>query len=218
MAGHTSRWSRVLVPAEAGTDERYTPQWFLDLVVEILGEIDLDPCADPRRRVPAERHFTKDDDGLAQGWSGRVFLNPPFSDATTWLKHLCVYAESGAVTEAVVLVPVTSLGTSGAELLMRRTASCVTVCKARFGFLNNDYEQLPEGTPVPMSVVYVGPDAERFLRLTSDIGYGLLVHQPHPQHKQRQCSYCGAIFTAQRSTAKFCGATCRSKAHKRKNS
>ena len=189
------------------------PEWFLDLVVEILGEIDLDPCADPRKRVPAARHFTKEDDGLAQGWSGRVFMNPPLSDATTWFKHLCVYAESGAVTEAVVLVPVTSLGTTGAELLMGRTASCVTVCKNRFGVLDGDYQELAVGIPVPMSVVYLGNQSDRFLELTSSIGYGLVAHQPHPQHKQRQCIECGVIFTAQRSTAKFCGATCRSRAH-----
>ena len=60
------------------TDERFTPFWVLDLVVEVMGGIDLDPCADPRKRVPATRHFTKEDDGLEQNWSGRVFLNPPF--------------------------------------------------------------------------------------------------------------------------------------------
>ena len=40
-------------------DERYTPEWILKMVEAILGGIDLDPAADPRKRVNAINHFTK---------------------------------------------------------------------------------------------------------------------------------------------------------------
>ena len=72
MAGHTSRWSRILVPADAGTDERYTPDWFLDRVVEILGEIDLDPALTPD---DVFQHVTSQQRWMDQGGVD-VFLNP----------------------------------------------------------------------------------------------------------------------------------------------
>lgn len=56
-------------------DEWLTPKWVLDP----LGAFDLDPCASVVRPWDtAAKHYTIDDDGLSQEWSGRVWLNPPF--------------------------------------------------------------------------------------------------------------------------------------------
>lgn len=62
--------------AENTTDEWYTPREIIDS----LGPFDLDPCA-PVARLwdTASCHYTKEDDGLAQEWVGRVWLNPPYS-------------------------------------------------------------------------------------------------------------------------------------------
>ena len=58
------------------SDEWYTPKEILDL----LGGFDLDPCApvEPLYRTAAVM-YNRNDDGLAQTWHGRVFLNPPYS-------------------------------------------------------------------------------------------------------------------------------------------
>ena len=38
-----------------------------------MGGIDLDPCADPLRRVPASNHFTKEQNvGSTVGWKALV--------------------------------------------------------------------------------------------------------------------------------------------------
>lgn len=211
-----SSWSYLPRKGEGTcSDERYTPQWVLDLALAVMGGIDLDPCADPLKRVPATQHYTKEDDGLERAWAGKVFLNPPYSGSSHWFKHLCIYAESGAVTEAMVLVPVTSLGSKGARLLMKRTASCLTLFDRSFNFLGMDYEELPTTSPIPLCLVYIGTNATRFLEHTSDRGYGMLVHKPHPRHFQKQCAYCGKPFVAKRSTARYCGATCRKESHRR---
>lgn len=58
------------------TDEWYTPKEIIDS----LGEFDLDPCAPVNPLWPTARnHFTKNDDGLSREWTGRVWLNPPYS-------------------------------------------------------------------------------------------------------------------------------------------
>jgi hypothetical protein len=58
--------------------EWYTPP----LVFEAMGVVfDLDiasPGADVVPWIPALRHLTPADDGLAQPWEGFVFMNPPF--------------------------------------------------------------------------------------------------------------------------------------------
>ena len=86
---------------------------------EVLGEISLDPasCALANETVKAVRYFTKDDDGLAQAWSGRVWLNPPYSLEGTprgmvsprerivklWIQRLIAEYKGGHVSEAILL-------------------------------------------------------------------------------------------------------------------
>ena len=62
------------------SDEWYTPPHIVGCVIATMGAIDLDPCSNSRATptIPARRHFTIDDDGLAQEWHGRVYVNPPY--------------------------------------------------------------------------------------------------------------------------------------------
>lgn len=82
------------------TDEWFTPP----AVFDALGiEFDLDPAA-PSGGVPwipAARHFSKEDDGLAQPWDGRVWLNPPYGRATAaWLERLADHGDGIALVFA----------------------------------------------------------------------------------------------------------------------
>jgi hypothetical protein len=90
------------------TAEHYTPREVLDAVLDVLGEIDLDPCAErkgARANVPARNHFTRKDDGLAQQWRGRVFMNPPYGyEPPKWVDRLLESHKSGEVTEAIALL------------------------------------------------------------------------------------------------------------------
>lgn len=87
------------VPQEQTTsDDYYTPAW----VFERMGiRFDLDVCAPPGGIpwIPADRFYTQEDDGLASPWSGRVWMNPPYSDVTPWWDR---FAEHG---NGVGLVP-----------------------------------------------------------------------------------------------------------------
>ena len=61
--------------------EWYTPSTVLDRVIACLGDIDLDPCADPDHQVPSLSHFDDKSwqaDGLNQQWFG-VQPMPPLS-------------------------------------------------------------------------------------------------------------------------------------------
>lgn len=59
--------------------EWYTPSPFVEAAREVMGEIDLDPASheEANHVVKAKAFFSVEDNGLAKGWYGCVFLNPP---------------------------------------------------------------------------------------------------------------------------------------------
>lgn len=81
------------------SDDYYTPAWVFDR----MGlEFDLDVCAPPGGIpwIPAKRYYTMEDDGLAQEWTGRVWMNPPYSDAEPWVDRFIAHGNG------VCLLPV----------------------------------------------------------------------------------------------------------------
>lgn len=66
-------------------DEHYTPAFIFE---KLAIEFDLDACA-PEGGVawiPAKNYYTERDDALVKPWSGRVWLNPPYSRPTPFVK------------------------------------------------------------------------------------------------------------------------------------
>jgi phage N-6-adenine-methyltransferase len=86
------------------TDEWPTPQDFYDQLEAELGPFDLDPAATPEN-AKCERYFTREDDGLAQHWTGRVFVNPPYGRPLAgWMQKAWESSQNGCEV-VVCLVP-----------------------------------------------------------------------------------------------------------------
>jgi len=79
------------------------PEVFAELS-QRYGPFDLDPCA-THENHKCPRFFTKEQDGLAQPWTGRVFMNPPYGRAMgDWMRK--AWEASRTTAELVVcLVP-----------------------------------------------------------------------------------------------------------------
>lgn len=76
------------------SDEWYTP---LELI-RALGDFDLDPACGPGcRNRTARRRYGPEEDGLQQAWHGRVWLNPPFSNAKPFIERLAQHGNGIAL-------------------------------------------------------------------------------------------------------------------------
>jgi hypothetical protein len=93
--------------ARMGNDEWLTPPH----IIKALGPFDLDPCAPVVRPWDtAARHYTVEDNGLAQPWEGRVWLNPPYGQQTeAWMQRLAEHGNGTALifarTETAIFFP-----------------------------------------------------------------------------------------------------------------
>lgn len=77
-------------------DEWYSPSWLFEALSVTF---DLDPCSpgSPPSTVPARRHLTKADNGLAAEWHGSVWCNPPFSSKRQWYEKLVTHGDGIAL-------------------------------------------------------------------------------------------------------------------------
>ena len=98
----TERTRGQLANQSGGTDQWATPQEFFD-AVDAEFNFTLDVCA-LDSSAKCERYFTPETDGLAQDWTGVVWMNPPYGDEIKrWVGKAHESAAAGATV--VCLVP-----------------------------------------------------------------------------------------------------------------
>jgi len=153
------------VMGSSASPEWYTPPRIIELTLELFGGvIDTDPCSNSKENpnVPATTLYTKDDNGLAQVWSGSVYMNPPYgTEIPAWIEALVDKYESGEVTEAVALLP-GRIDTRWFQPLYNHQ-----IC-AIFGRLN--FVGSPHSAPFPSVAVYLGDNRQGFIDVFGKIG------------------------------------------------
>jgi phage N-6-adenine-methyltransferase len=90
--------------ASSRTDDWPTDPAVFAALDDEFGPFELDPCASDANAT-CSRYFTRDDDGLAQTWTGRVYVNPPYGrELPDWMRK--AWESSQTTAELVVcLVP-----------------------------------------------------------------------------------------------------------------
>lgn len=91
-----------------GENEWYTPADLVECARKLLGTIDLDPASSAlaNQTVRANTWYGVEEDGLAQRWQGRVWMNPPYARGLIdrFVERLMQCHLSGDVPEALILV------------------------------------------------------------------------------------------------------------------
>lgn len=157
---------------DAGDSWGTPPEW-IDLARTVMGDIDLDPASnnEAQQVVKAKRFFTKDTNGLAKPWAGRVWMNPPYSQplVTQFAEKLVDHVTSGDVVEACVLVN-NATDARFLQLLLSR-CSAALFPRGRIPFLIPGSGESLTGTRQGQAFVYFGPNVAKFVEFAQPLGW-----------------------------------------------
>lgn len=160
MSGHSR-------PHEGSTVEWYTPP---GIIAAIGLAYDLDPCspAGGLEWIPAARVISLPDDGLAQSWEGRVWLNPPYGKATgAWMRRLAAHGDGVALVFART-----------ETAWWHETVGCadaVSFIAGRLTFVNRDRDEGAFNAGAPSALVAYGQDCARAIN-RANLGMTFAVH------------------------------------------
>ena len=158
---------------EKPSPEWYTPPEFVEMARQVLGGIDLDPASNTKAQewIQAKRYYTKNDDGLKQPWSGRIWCNPPYGDFThLFMQRALSFYESAEIEGCVFLVNRTGAGRY-VDLAEKFNAVCQA--RRRISFLTP--EGKPENSPRYYNdFLYLGKDVAAFREVFSAVGRVIL--------------------------------------------
>lgn len=149
--------------------EWYTPKYVLDLVEKVLGAIDLDPCSNPAKTVPAKLHYTEMDNGLDKPWNGRIFMNPPYGAANSkkWAKKFITELDTN-ITEGIVLVGA-NVDTGYFNDYLDNCDSCCLV-QRRIQFVSGGENLEAKQNTRPSAIFYFGENPTDFAKSFTNMG------------------------------------------------
>lgn len=165
----------TIATKHTGDQESYTPAQYIEAAREVLGGIDLDPASNliAQEMVRAEKWYGVDDDGLAQPWAGRVFLNPPYAYPLIehFIEKLCAEIQQGNVTAAVLLTNDNSDTKWWHLAAIKSLRVCHTLGRINFYKADGEVTQPTNG----QSFFYFGDEAASFARVFRKFGLIMMV-------------------------------------------
>ncbi len=158
--------------ARMKNDEWLTPPEIL----QALGSFDLDPCAPIARPWEmAANHYTKQDDGLALPWFGRVWCNPPFGcEAMKWMQKIRDHGNGVALIPARTETKMfyeTVWGVADGVLFLKR--------RPHFHYVDGRRAAFNSGSPIAL-VAYGRDNLDAIYN--SGLGF-VVVGYPNNKHK-----------------------------------
>ncbi len=160
-----------------GENEWYTPEEHVERVRKVLGTIQLDPASSAlaQKTVRAKQFFTEADDGLAQEWRGKVWLNPPYAQPAIahFVEKLASEFEAGNVSEAILLTHNYTDTAWFHRAALTAKAICFTKGRIRFVDTKGDRASPVQG----QAFFYFGDRIQTFAAHFAEVGFVVEVRQ-----------------------------------------
>ena len=165
------------VANNSGCNEWYTPDEYIELAWDVLGEIDLDPasCEFANRTIQAKQYFTVEQDGLRQEWHGRVWMNPPYSAELVqqFSAKFSDEYEKGNIEEGIVLV--NNATETNWFIGLVKNAKAVCFPKGRIRYTSQSRESM---APLQgQAFLYFGNNADRFIDTFKTVGWCATINE-----------------------------------------
>ena len=77
-------------------DDHYTPKYLFDQL-GLVFDLDVAAPVNGVDWIPARKHYSLENDGLANEWNGLVWMNPPFSKPTPWVDKFVAHSNGIAL-------------------------------------------------------------------------------------------------------------------------
>ena len=148
----------------SNSEEWYTSGDIIAAVVELFVIIDLDPCSNSHEspNVPANTHYTKDDNGLGRDWFGSVYVNPPYgTKIPLWVNKAIGEIDKGSIKQCVMLLP--ARPDTKWFYALNQYDRCFMKGRVKF----NNHEN---SAPFPTMLVNIGGSQARFNSVMSRFG------------------------------------------------
>jgi hypothetical protein len=174
--GSAARQETYVTTFSRKSVEYYTPPGIIEPARTVMGGIDVDPasCEIAQRWIQAGVWYDKEENGLAQPWRGKIWLNPPWgkvggkSSQKLWSEKLMEEYEAGRVKEAILLVKA-ALGYAWFEYLWHLYPVCFP--RKRPTFLIDENTPAPSGAAKQgVALFYLGRYHERFRTIFEEMG------------------------------------------------
>ena len=133
------------------------------------GAIDLDPCGNEQSVVGAGAEFRleRGQDGLAIGWTGRVYVNPPFGRGLrAWVQKAVASSTSPVYARTIMLLPA-AVDTRHWQQDIFPNARAICWVRGRIKFLG-----AKASAPMACALVYFGARGEA-VELAAQVHAGL---------------------------------------------
>lgn len=144
-----------------------TTTWLTPIdIIRSLGEFDLDPCTPPTMPwETAKKRYTEADNGLAQDWEGRVWMNPPYGkDMDLWLEKMANHNNG-------IMLVFNRTETKQFHKWVFPKASAVLFKEGRIHFLNVLGEKVGNGSGCGSVFIAYGKENADILERSGITGY-----------------------------------------------
>lgn len=165
---------------EIDGDSWSTPEWLIDLCLDVVGPFDVDPATHElaRKIVAARTYYTAQTNGLDKSWWGNVWLNPPYSTELIRQFASKALAEWARGDIANMFVLTNTSHSVGWWKDLASKASAVVLLSKRVSFWHPDPNAICDRPRYDNTLFYFGDEAGRVAELFEDHGLVLTIYKP----------------------------------------